>query len=284
MKDWRPIAVCNVLYKIISKVLANRLKKVLPNCIFDNQSAFILGRSIFDNVMVEIEVLHFMKAKSRGEDMYVALKLDISKAYYRMLWNYLRAVLNNNGFHNRWIHWMCMCVESVDYFVLVNGTQVSPIIPGRGLRQGDPLSPYLFIICAEGLSSLIRDAEIRGVLTVTKVCRQAPSVSHLLFANDCFLFFIANEDQAHVMKNILSTYELASGQAIRLPKPEIYCSRNVPDDLKANITDILGVQVVLVTGKYLAEIAMLLLLTSRIMFGRKSTHGVVSVSLKQVVR
>jgi len=142
----------------------------------------------------------------------------------------------------------------------------------------------LVIICAEGLCSLVRDVEIRGVLTGTKVCRQAPSVSHLLFPNDCFLFFKANEDQAHVMKNILSTYELAYGQAINLPKPEIYCSRNVPDDLKANITDILGVQVVLGTGKYLAEIAMLLLLTSRIVLGRKSFHGVVSVSLKQVVR
>ena len=152
---------------------------------------------------------------------------------------------------------MCICVESVDYSVLVNGTQVGPIIPGRGLRQGDPLSPYLFIICAEGLSSLIRDAETRGVLTGTKVCRQAPSVSHLLFADDCFLFFKATEVQAHTMKNILSTYELASGQAISLPKSEIYCSRNVPDDLKATITDNLGVQVVMRTGKYLGLPSMI---------------------------
>jgi len=257
MKDWRPIALCNVLYKIISKVLANRLKKVLPKCISDNQYAFVPGRSILDNAMVAIEVLHFMKAKTRGEDRYVALKLDISKAYDRMDWNYLRVVLNKMGFHDRWIHWMCMCVESVDYSVLVNGTQVDPIIPGRGLRQGDPLSPYLFIICAEGLSSLIRDAETRGVLTGTKVCRQAPSVSHLLFADDCFLFFKANEVQAHTMKNILSTYELASGQAISLPKSEIYCSRNVPDDLKATITDNLGVQVVMRTGKYLGLPSMI---------------------------
>ncbi|XP_039684970.1 uncharacterized protein [Medicago truncatula] len=189
MKDWRPIALCNVLYKIISKVLANRLKKVLPKCISDNQSAFVPERSILDNAMVAIEV--------------------------------------------------------------------GPIIPGRGLRQGDPLSPYLIIICAEGLSSLIRDAETRGVLTGTKVCRQAPSVSHLLFADDCYLFFKANEDQAHVMKHILSTYELASGQAISLPKSEIYCSRNVPDDLKANITDILGVQLVLGIGKYLGLPSMI---------------------------
>jgi len=84
MKDWRPIALCNVLYKIISKVLANRLKDVLPKCISDNQFAFVPGRSILDNAMVAIEVLHFMKTKSHGEDRYVALKLDISKAYDRM--------------------------------------------------------------------------------------------------------------------------------------------------------------------------------------------------------
>jgi len=161
------------------------------------------------------------------------------------------------GFNNRWIHWMSMCIGSVNYFVLVNGEQVGPIIPGRGPRQGDPLSPYLFIICVEGLSSLIRDAEIQGELTGTKVCRRAPPVSHLLFADDCFLFFKADEMQVNVMKNILSTYELASGQAISLPKSEIYCSRNVSDTLKHTITTILGVQVVLGTSKYLGLPSMI---------------------------
>ena len=257
MKDWCPIALCNVLYKIISKVLANRLKDVLPHCISDNQSAFVPGRSILDNAMVAIKVLHFMKTKTRGEDKYVALKLDISKAYDRMDWDYLRAILDKMGFHSRWIHWMSMCIESVDYFVLVNGEQVGPIILGRGLRQGDPLSPYLFIICVEGLSSLIRDAETRGVLTSTRICRRAPPVSHLLFAEDYFLFFKADVGEVNVMKNILSIYETSSGQAISLPKSEIYCSRNVLDPLKQTITNILGVHVVLGTGKYLGLPSMI---------------------------
>ena len=251
MKDWRPIALCNVLYKIISKVLANRLKHVLSQCITDNQSAFVPGRSILDNDMVAIEVLHFMQTKTRGEDRYVALKLDISKAYDRMDWEYLRAVMSKMGFHDRWIHWMSMCVESVDYSVLVNGEQVGPIIPGRGLQKGDPLSQYLFTICVEGLSALIRDAEFRRELTGTIICRRAPSVSHFLFADDCFLFFKADENQTNVMKNIMTTYETASSQAISLPKSEIFCSRNVPDPLKQTIKNILGVQVILSTGKYL---------------------------------
>ena len=150
-----------------------------------------------------------------------------------------------------------MCVESVDYSVLVNNEVVGPIIPRRGLRQGDPLSPYLFIICVDGLSSLIRDVEERGIISGVRVCWGVPSVSHLLFANDCFLFSKAEESQDHVMKSILTVYEAASGQAISLLKSEIYCSRNVPDPMKQNITTILGVWAVLRTGKYLGLPSMI---------------------------
>jgi len=124
---------------------------------------------------------------------------------------------------------MCLCGESMDYFVLVNGEEVDPIILRHGLRQENPLSPYLFIICVEGLSSLIRDAEEKRVITGTRVCRRAPPIFHLLFADDCFLFFRAQEDEAHIMKNILLTYEVASSQSISLPKSEIFYSRNVID-------------------------------------------------------
>jgi hypothetical protein len=251
MKDWRPIALCNVLYKIIAKVLANRLKHVLPKCVSHHQSAFVPERSILDNAMVAIEVVHYMRTKTTGKAGCVALKLDISKAYDRMSWEYLRAVLVRMGFSDKWVHWMIMCVETVDYSVLVNGEKVGPAIPGRGLRQGDPLSPYLFILCAEGLSALISRAETTGDLTGTAIYRGAPRVTHLLFADDCFLFFKACDRQAQTMKNILSLYEAASGQSISLPKSEIYYSRNVSHALKQSITAIMGVQAVLGTGKYL---------------------------------
>jgi len=120
-------------------------------------------------------------------------------------------VMIKMGFNQKWIQLMVMCIESVDYSVLVNGEHVGPVIPGRGLRQRDPFSPYLFIICAEGLSSLIRNAKESGTISGTSICRGVPSVSHLLFADECFLFFKAEESQAHVMKNILNVYEAASG-------------------------------------------------------------------------
>jgi hypothetical protein len=122
------------------------------------------------------------------------------------------------GFSDKWVHWMSMCVESVDYSVLVNGEKVGPIIPGRGLRQGDPLFPYLLILCTEGLSALIGRAEAIGDIIGTSISRGAPQVTHLLFADNCFLFFKACERQAQTMKNTLRLYEEASGQAISLPK------------------------------------------------------------------
>lgn len=175
MKDWRPSALCNVVYKIMAKVLANRLKLVLDKCISVSQSAFVSGRSNHDNALVPIELIHYMKGNSRGTQEDIALMLDISKAYDRLDWEYLCDVMIQMGFSTRWVKWITLCVETVDYMVLVNGAQVGPFVPGRGLRQGDPLSPYLFIICDEGLSALIQDAERRGVINGMLICRDALS-------------------------------------------------------------------------------------------------------------
>jgi len=165
MKDWRSIALCNVIYKVV----ANRLKIVLNKCISDSQYAFVPGRSILDNAMAAIEIIHYMKSKVKGKLGDVALKFDISKAYDRIDWNYLKRVMLKMGFFDIWINWISMCIETVDYSVLVNGNASGPIISGRGLRQGDPLSPYLFIICAEGLSALIRKAKARGEINGVKI-------------------------------------------------------------------------------------------------------------------
>lgn len=162
MKDLRPISLCNVVYKILSKVLCNRLKRVLPGLVDKAQSAFISGRAIQDNILIAFETIHMMKNKRYGKKGDVALKIDISKAYDRVDWNYLEAILRRLGFCEIWIKWMLQCVRTVSYSFVVNGDLVGPLVPVRGLRQGDPLSPYLFILCAEGLSAAIRKANLDG--------------------------------------------------------------------------------------------------------------------------
>lgn len=120
MKDLRPISLCNVIYKILSKVLCNRLKSILPNLVDRAQSAFISGRTIQDNILIAFETIHMMKGKRFGKRGDAAIKIDISKAHDWVDWGYLRRILTRLGFLERWIEWMMLCVSSVTYSFLVN--------------------------------------------------------------------------------------------------------------------------------------------------------------------
>ena len=156
--EYRPISLCNVVYKLISKVLANRLKVTLPQLITENQSVFLSERLITDNVLVAFEVMHYLEHKRDGKDCYMAVKLDMSKAYNRVKWGFIEKVMERMGFHERWIALVMHCISTISYSILMNGVAYGSIIPTRGLRQGDPLSLYLFLLCADGLSSLINNA------------------------------------------------------------------------------------------------------------------------------
>lgn len=134
VKDLRPISLYNVLYKIMAKVLSNRLKNLLPGIVSENQSAFVPGRSINDNVLVSFEIVHYMKRKHRGLEGDVAIKLDISKANDRVSWSYLRAVMRRMGFCSRWIDWIMMFVSTVFYNIAFNDAMIGPIVLLRGLR------------------------------------------------------------------------------------------------------------------------------------------------------
>jgi hypothetical protein len=251
MKDFRPISLCNVLYKVVSKLLANRLKGVLNKFISEEQSAFVEGRSIIDNALIAIEIIHCLKRRTKGTKGELALKIDFSKAYDKVEWSYLKGVLVRMGFSDTWIKWMMLCVSSVNYSALLNFENVGPIHPGRGLRQGDPLSPYLFILVTEGLTALIHKAVDRGDLHGIKICRGAPVVSHLLFADDCFLFCRSNLSETNKLMEILKIYEMASGQEINLSKSEVFFSRNMSRAAQEDLSNIMGVKHVLGTGTYL---------------------------------
>ena len=119
--EYRPISLCNVSYKIISKVLANRLKRILAEVVNKSQSAFVAGRLISNNVMVAFETTHCINGRRKCKDPLMALKLDMSKAYNRGEWRYLEVIMRKLEFNERWTSLMMMCISTVTYSVLING-------------------------------------------------------------------------------------------------------------------------------------------------------------------
>lgn len=188
LSELRPISLCNVLYKLVSKVLANRLKPLLGCLVSEAQSVFIPGRFITDNIMIAFEMQHYQKRKNQGKVGYGALKLDMSKAHDRLEWFFLKEIMKRMGFGRDWIELIWNCISTVEFYFLLNNSEIGPVIPGRGIRQGDPLSPYLFIIAFEGLSAIIHKQQQEGGIHGITVARGAPTISHLLFADDSFMF------------------------------------------------------------------------------------------------
>ncbi|KAL0326613.1 UNVERIFIED_CONTAM: putative mitochondrial protein [Sesamum angustifolium] len=248
---FRPISLCNVIFKLATKTIANRLKPLLDHIISPSQSAFIPGRLITDNVLVAFELNHFLKNKRRGKEGHVAVKLDMSKAYDRIEWDFLENMLSKLGFHNRVVSLIMLCVRSVTYSFMLNGKQFGFVKPERGIRQGDPLSPYLFILCAEGFSCLLQAKEHNGDIRGVAVTRRAPKVSHLLFADDTLIFCQATKEAMRCIRGILEKYERASGQLINLDKSSIFFSSNTTHEDRMEMATLLGVRIDSMPAKYL---------------------------------
>lgn len=244
------ISLCNVIYKIVSKVLANKLKKILPEVISEEQSTFIPRRQITDNVLVAFEIMHRIKQKRKGNEGWMVVKLNMSKAYGRVEWVYLEAIMRKMGFHERWISLAMMCVKTMSFSVLINGEPRGKIIPTRGLRQGDPISLYLFLLCAEGLSTILWDEVKMGKIKGVSACRGAPQISHL-FADDCIIFCRAIMDEANRVSQMLKDYEEASGQKLNKEKTSLFFSKNTTREIKDGIKNLFGAQVIQQHEKYL---------------------------------
>ncbi|GLT46093.1 hypothetical protein SLA2020_198760 [Shorea laevis] len=153
--DYRPISLIGCIYKILSKVLANRMRKVMNSIISCNQTAFIEGRQIADGIVITNEIIQEAKKSRRST---IIFKADFEKAYDSVNWGFLDYMMTRLGFNMQWRKWIMECLSSASVSVLVNGSPTEEYKMKKGLRQGDPLAPFLFLLVVEALNGLIMKA------------------------------------------------------------------------------------------------------------------------------
>jgi hypothetical protein len=212
--DYRPIALCNLCYKLITKIIANRIKPILSRTLSAEQLGFLKGCQILDDVGAAQECLHNIKQKNTPA---LILKLDLKKSFDCLDWNFLRLILIQFGFSHNLIKWIMGCITSANFAVLVNGEPSTFFHSGRGLRQGCPLSPLLFILAMEGLSLLLKKSQADGKLTGIKVSRLV-KILHLFFVDDVLIMTSATLTEWTAISDILKSLCSASGLQINWTK------------------------------------------------------------------
>ncbi|XP_074300458.1 uncharacterized protein LOC141631726 [Silene latifolia] len=228
ISQFRPIGLCNVSYKIISKILANRVKKVLPHLISETQSGFVPGRQITDNIVVFQEAIHSMRKKT-GRIGFMAIKIDLEKVYDRLRWSFIRDTLQDMQFSILLVDVIMECVTSTRLQVLWNGEATEQFTPTRGVRQGDPLSSYLFIMCLKKLQQAI-DVEVcnKNWRPIT-LGRNGPSITNLFFADDMVIFAETTEEQALVICHVIDNFCAVSGEKVSASKSRVFFSKNTDE-------------------------------------------------------
>ncbi|GMY39116.1 hypothetical protein FCV25MIE_34360 [Fagus crenata] len=206
------------------------------------QSAFVPGRLISDNILITFETLHHMKHMKGNQQGFMALKLDISKAYDRVEWAFLEKIMLKMGFENSWVSMIMECVHTVSYSVLING---------------DPISPYLFLLCAEGLNALLMKATISKSIHDISISRGGPKITHLFFADDSVLFCRASLQECHAVQEVLSIYERASGQQINQDKTTLFFSASTREETQNEIKVALSLPVIRQYETYLGLPSMI---------------------------
>ncbi|KAJ9539891.1 hypothetical protein OSB04_026397 [Centaurea solstitialis] len=229
VSDFRPISCCSALYKCISKVIVNRIKPFLDGLVDHAQSAFIPGRRIVDNILMAHELVvgyHLNIGKPR-----CAFKIDLRKAYDMVDWRFLLVMMEGFGFHPVLVSWIREMLSTTTYSVVVNGESWGHFHGKRGIRQGDPLSPYLFTLVMEGFAMIFKQciAEV-SQFEHHPGCADI-DLTHLCFADDLFVFTGGDVASVEVLKKALFLFEKRSGLSPNLAKSDVFFG-NVVDSEK----------------------------------------------------
>jgi hypothetical protein len=221
IRDFRPISLIGSVYKILAKVLANRLRRVLDGLISESQNAFVGGRQTLDSVLIANECLDSrVKCSIPG----VVYKLDIEKAYDHVNWECLLYLMDCMGFGSKWKSWIRTCISTVWFSIMVNGSPSSFFGSSRGIRQGDPLSSLLFLLIMEVLSRMLCRTKEAGLIKGFKAGNSVEedlSISHLLFADDTIVFCDADPEQLLHLRMVLSCFEAVTGLGVNMGKSEV---------------------------------------------------------------
>lgn len=254
--DFRPIACCNVLYKVVSKILATRLKATLPEAIELNQCAFVEGRLLLENVLLATELVkdyHKPQVSSRA-----AIKLDISKAFDTVNWAFIEDTMREMKYPDLFVTWIMRCVDTAAFSVSVNGELEGFFSSNRGIRQGCSLSPYLYVIISNVLSKLLNKAASAEQIGYHPHCKEV-KLSHLSFADDIVIF---TDGSAPSLRNTLLVFEdfgRMSGLKINVVKSTVFAAGRGKAQLELEAVSA-GLSVSALPIKYLG-----LPLTSKIM-------------------
>lgn len=221
---FQPISLCSVAYKIFSKILVKRMASLLPKIIAHEQGAFLTGRTIFYNITLTQEIVHSLNRKVHGRN--VVVKVDMAKAYDRVDWRFLLHVLRSFGFPHSFCSLISECISMLWFSIMMNGTTKGFFKPSRGLRQGDPISPYLFIIIEEVLTRLLRKKFEDGCIGSFSHPHDAPLVSHLLYVDDIVVFANGSKRSMKALMDTFQLYEKWTGQVINKDKSAIFFAKH----------------------------------------------------------
>ncbi|XP_059654461.1 uncharacterized protein LOC132301202 [Cornus florida] len=239
VNDYRPISCCNTIHKCIAKLLASKLQLTLPHIIDTTQTAFVQGRKITDSILLAHELLRGYH-KDIGPPR-CAIKIELMKAFDSVNWDFISNCLTLLKFPQKFISLILSCISSPSFTIALNGEFQGFFKGKRGLRQGDPISPFLFVIVIEALSSIISNYVTRAPRFKHHWRCKEQRITHLSFVDDLLLLCHGDIESISILKSALDLFYSMSGLTINLSKSSIFCA-GIHPQMEEVIIDMFGIQ------------------------------------------